>query len=138
MNIEELRLYCLSLPETTEDMAFGEDYLLIRVCGRIFACIGLTRTDYFVVKCDPDYALELRDHYAEIEPAWHWNKRYWNQLCLHGSLSEDFIKALIRHSYSEVAKKLTKKEKAEHPHILDINQGPFIKFFSVHSRDSMQ
>lgn len=117
MNIEEIREYCLSLPYATEDMAFGEDYLLIRVFDRIFACIGLARTGYFVVKCDADHAIELRERFAEVEPAWHWNKKYWNQLRLDGNLSDDDIKSHIRHSYSEVVKKLPRKIRLGHPEI---------------------
>lgn len=118
MNIEEIREYCLSLPFATEDTAFGDDYLLIRVFNRIFACIGLERTDYFVVKCNAERAIELRERFAEIEPAWHWNKKYWNQLRLDGgNLSDEDIKSHIRHSYSEVVKKLPGKIKAEHPEI---------------------
>ena len=109
MNIEQLRDFCLSLPKTTEDMAFGDDYLLIRVCNRIFACIGLTKTGYFVVKCDPELAIELRERHAEILPAWHWNKKYWNQIDINGKLDDKFIESLIRHSYDEVIKKLPKK-----------------------------
>lgn len=109
MNIESIREYCLSLPMASEDMGFGEDYLLFRVCGKIFACYGFVREDYFVLKVDPDYALELRDRYTEISPAWHWNKKYWNEVSMAGSLSDDFIKSLIRHSYAEVVKKLPKK-----------------------------
>lgn len=117
MDIETVREYSLSLPYVTEDMAFGEEYLLLRVCGKIFACIGLERPDYFVVKCNPDYALDLRDRYPEIEPAWHWNKKYWNKLSLQDSLSDEFIKDLIRHSYSEVVSKLPKKLITEYPEI---------------------
>lgn len=117
MNIESLREYCLSLPLATEDMAFGEDYLLFRVCDRIFACIGLVRNDYFVVKCDPDYALELRDRWPEIEPAWHWNKRYWNQIRLSGRLGDDLLLSLVRHSYAQVVAKLPRRFKALHPDI---------------------
>lgn len=73
-----------------------------------------------MLKCDPDYALDLRDRYREIEPAWHWNKRYWNQLSMQGELSTEFVQSLIRHSYSEVVKKLTKKTRNEHPQILAI------------------
>lgn len=120
MDIESIRLYCLSLPLTTEDMAFGDDYILFRVCGKIFACADLNRPDYFVVKCDADRALELRDRYREIEPAWHWNKKYWNQIKPGGSLSDTFIKELIRHSYSEVVKKFSKKFRAEHPELTTI------------------
>lgn len=109
MNIETVREYCLSLPLATEDMAFGEEYLLLRVSGHIFTCIGLVRNDYVTMKCNPEYALELRDRHAEIEPAWHWNKKYWNQVSLQGGLSDDFIKSLIRHSYLQVINKLPKK-----------------------------
>lgn len=106
MDIETLRLYCLSLPRTTEDMAFGEDHLLFRVCDKIFGCYSFTRPEWFTVKCDADYAMELRDRHADIQPAWHWNKRYWNQLALQGSLPDELILSLVRHSYREVVKKL--------------------------------
>lgn len=120
MNIEEIREYCLSLPMSTEDMPFGDEYLVLRVCGKIFACIGLDRPDYFVLKCDPDYAIELRDSYPEIEPAWHWNKRHWNQHRLGGELSSELIKSLIRHSYTMVVKKLPRKIKDEYPELTEI------------------
>lgn len=115
-NIETIRQYCLSLPHTSEDMAFGEDCLLFRVCDKIFACYIFGRDRDFVIKCDPDYALDLRDRYPdEIQPAWHWNKKYWNELKLNGPLSEDFIKSLIRHSYSEVLRKLPKRTIVNYP-----------------------
>lgn len=120
MNIEEIRDYCLSLPMVTEDMPFGDDYLVLRVCGKIFACVGFERPDYFVLKCNPEYALDLRDRYAEIEPAWHWNKKYWNQLNLRGTLAADLVKSLVRHSYCEVVAKLTKKIRVEYPALLEV------------------
>lgn len=122
MDIESLRLYCLSLPHCTEDQAFGEDNLLFRVCGHIFVCCGLDGDDYLAMKCDPELALDLRDRYAEIVPAWHWNKKYWNQVKLRGRLSDEFIKSLIRHSYSEVVKKLPKRVKSEFTAIVDVGR----------------
>lgn len=121
MNIESIREYSLSLPLTSEDMAFGEDVLLFRVLDKIFVCCMLTRHDLVTLKCDADYATELREAHPEIEPAWHWNKKYWNQVHLDGSLTDDFIKSLIRHSYAEVVKKLTRRIKTEHPEILSVN-----------------
>lgn len=117
MNIESIRDYCLSLPFTTEDMAFGEDFLIFRVANKIFACMGLSRPDYFVVKCNQDYAIELRELHPEIEPAWHWNKKYWNQVSLVGNLSDEMIQSLIRHSYNEVVKKLPKRLRKEYPEL---------------------
>lgn len=120
MNIETVREYCLGLPCTSEDTAFGEDHLLFRVCDKIFACIAFNHNDYFVLKCAPDYAKELRDCYAEVTPAWHWNKKYWNQVSLCGLLSDDLIISLIRHSYNEVVKKLPKRVISANPEIATI------------------
>ena len=91
MNVEAVREYCLSLPLTTEDMAFGEDNLLFRICDKIFACMAIDGTDYLALKVNPEFALELREKYTDIAPAWHWNKKYWNQLRLRGSLSQELI-----------------------------------------------
>lgn len=113
MNIESVREYCLSLPQTTEDFPFDETTLAFRIAGKIFAMIDLENTEWFVLKCNPERALELRDRYMEISPAWHMNKKYWNQLNLYGALPDKLIRTLICHSYNEVVKKIPKRVIAE-------------------------
>ena len=113
MNIEEVMDYCLSLPHTTEDFPFDETTLAFRIEGKIFAMIDLENTQWFVLKCEPEYAIELREKYPEISGAWHMNKKYWNQLNLFGTLHNELIKNLICHSYNEVIKKLPHKVKDE-------------------------
>ncbi|MDE6173936.1 MAG: MmcQ/YjbR family DNA-binding protein, partial [Duncaniella sp.] len=49
-DIETIRQYCLSLPLTGEDMAFGEEHLLFRVCDKIFACYSFERDNYLSLK----------------------------------------------------------------------------------------
>lgn len=120
MNIESVRDYCLSLPLATEDLPFDETTLAFRVCGRIFAMVDLEDTTWFVLKCQPDYAIDLRERYAEITPAWHMNKRHWNQLNLFGQLSDELICSLIRHSYAEVVKKLPLYVRQRHPQVHNI------------------
>lgn len=120
MNIESIREYCLSLPHTTEDMAFGDSCLLLRVCNKIFACCSLDGDDILAVKSRPEIVIDLIERYSEIEPAWHWNKKYWIQFRFDCSLSEDFIKSLIRASYKEVVNKLPKRIKNEYPEITTI------------------
>ena len=61
MNIESVREYCLSLPQTTEDFPFDESTLAFRIEGKIFAMVDLEKTEWFVLKCNPERALELRD-----------------------------------------------------------------------------
>ena len=113
MNIEDVRDYCLSLPLVTEDFPFDETTLVFRIGGKIFAMMDLENTEWFVLKCFPEYALELRERYPEIAPAWHMNKKHWNQLNLFGSLPDKLVQLLIRHSYNEVVKKMPRKLKTE-------------------------
>lgn len=120
MNVESIREYCLSLPCAEEYFPFDETTLAFRVLGRIFTMIDLDDTKWFVLKCQPELAQRLREEHAEIAPAWHMNKRHWNQIDIYGHLSDSMLQALIRHSYSQVVKKLTRKVRQEHPEIASI------------------
>ncbi len=114
MDIETARLYCLSLPCTTEDTPFGPDDLAIRVMGKIFAFFDLERPNMMVLKCEQNRAEELRDIYEAIEPAWHWNKKYWNQIWFDKDVNSELLEELILHSYHEVVRKFPKKLKEEY------------------------
>ena len=114
MDIERIRAYCLSKPLATEDSAFGPEGLLFRVYGRIFAYLDLDRPDLVVVKCNPDRAVELRDRYTGVVPAWHWNKKYWNELHFDTDVPDEVILSQIDHSLDEVLKKLPKKTQSEY------------------------
>ena len=122
MNIESIREYCLSLPLATEAFPFDERTLAFRIFDKIFACVDLERPEWVTMKCNADYVVELREEHSEIEGAWHWNKKYWNQVNLYGSLEDDFILGLIRHSYSEVVKKLKKQVRMEHPEMMKVKE----------------
>lgn len=122
MNIETIRNYCLSLPLATEDFPFDETTLVFRVLGKIFAMVDLEHPEWVSLKCSPEYALELRDAHTEIEGAWHMNKKYWNQVNLTGRLDDAFVQGLVRHSYSEVVRKMTRKERMEHEEITAVQE----------------
>ena len=122
MNVEEIRNYCLSLPLATEDFPFDETTLVFRVLGKIFAMIDLEDTKWFVLKCDPELALDLRDRHPEIKGAWHMNKKYWNQVDIFGALPSVQIMHMIDHSYGEVVKKMTAKAKRANPAITAVGQ----------------
>ena len=108
MNIEDARIYCLGKQGATEDFPFDETTLVFRVENKIFAITDLDNTEWFCVKCDADRAIELRDSYPQIAPAWHMNKKYWNQMDIE-RLHDSLVCELIDHSYDEVLKKLPKK-----------------------------
>lgn len=109
MNIETIRQYCLSKPLATEDSAFGPDGVLFRVYNKIFAYIDLERPELVVLKCDPDRAVQLRDAYSGIGGAWHWNKKYWNEVHFDTDVPDELILELVDHSLAEVLRKLPRK-----------------------------
>lgn len=112
MDIEEVREYCLGKFLAAESFPFDDDTLVFKVAGRIFACLSLQRPDVLILKCEPDYAIELRDRYPAIEPAFHFNKKHWNQHWL-PQLDDALVRSLIDHSYAEVLKKLSRKLRSE-------------------------
>ena len=83
----------------------------------MFACIDLDTPDHLVVKCNPEYALELREQHSGIEGAFHFNKKYWNQISLRGDIDDRLIRHLIDHSYEEVLKKFTRKMRTEYENL---------------------
>ncbi|MDR2954247.1 MAG: MmcQ/YjbR family DNA-binding protein [Prevotella sp.] len=110
MNIEELREYCLSLKNATEDMPFKDEYLMFRVFNKWFAVIPLQVSELKIsVKCNPDKAIELREQYTSVEAAWHFNKKYWNTITPNQDMDDETVKYWIRHSVEEVIKKLPKE-----------------------------
>lgn len=110
MDILELREYCLSKPHTEESFPFGPEVLVFKVAGKMFALVNVDNEEPSVnLKCDPERAIELREHHPEIEPGYHMSKKMWNTVSLQGVLKNDFIKELIDHSYEEVVKTLPKK-----------------------------
>lgn len=114
MNIEQIREYCLSKPQVTENFPFDQDTLVFKVAGKMFALTSLKGweegTQSINLKCDPDYAQELRAEYVSIEPGFHMNKKHWNTVKLYkNELPVPFIMELINHSYNMVVKGLPKK-----------------------------
>lgn len=113
MNIEMLRDYCLSLPHVTEEMPFGPDTLVFKVGGKLFLLTGLDGPFSINVKCDPEYAVALREEHIAIRPGYHMNKVHWNTIDIDGSLNDEFLRRMIDHSYALVYKSLPKKVRGE-------------------------
>lgn len=112
MHIEELRIYCLSKPKVTEELPFGPDTLVFKVGGKIFMLVGLDQVGQltFNVKCEPNYAIELREQYeATVLPGYHMNKKHWNTVHCNRQLSDSQLLRLIDHSYELVFASLPKR-----------------------------
>lgn len=116
MNIEDLRAYCLSKPYVSEHLPF-DDYTLVFKIGelKVFALASLKEANAVNLKCDPDYAVSLREEFIGISPGYHMNKKHWNTITFNEDVSDEKIKHLVNHSYELVYKKLTKKQKLQFP-----------------------
>jgi predicted DNA-binding protein (MmcQ/YjbR family) len=113
MNIEEFREYCLSKPGASEDFPFGEDTLVFKVGGKMFALTSLDGDFTANLKCDPEWAIELRETYPCVIPGYHMSKRHWNTIIFDGSIPDRLVCDWIDHSYELILQGLPRKIREE-------------------------
>ena len=111
MDLETFREYCLTKQGVTEGTPFGEDVLVFKVGGKIFALASLDDVPSRAnLKCDPERALDLRDRYEEVQPGYHMNKKHWNTVELSGRIPESELRGMIDHSYELILTRLSKRK----------------------------
>jgi predicted DNA-binding protein (MmcQ/YjbR family) len=114
ITLDALREYCCSKPVVVETFPFDEDTLVFKVMGKMFALTNIRALELSVnLKCDPDWALILRDHYTAVTPGYHMNKRHWNTVLIDGSIPDDEVREMIDHSYHLVVKGLKKGDREQ-------------------------
>ncbi len=117
MNLETFYNYCLSKKGVTEHFPFDEETLVFKVGGKMFVLSSLNEWEKgnpsVNLKCNPDYAEELRAEYDDIKPGWHMSKIHWNTIEINREVPDSLIEELIDHSYDLVFKSLTKKAQLE-------------------------
>jgi predicted DNA-binding protein (MmcQ/YjbR family) len=117
MNLETFYEYCLSKKGVTEHFPFDEETLVFKVGGKMFALSSLNQWEKGApsvnLKCNPEYAEELRAQYDDIKPGWHMSKIHWNTIEINHGVPDSLVKELIDHSYELVFKSLTKKLQTE-------------------------
>lgn len=128
MDIEEFRAFCLSLPNVTEKMpfttvndAYSRDVLCFYIGSKWFCYVNIDVFDRCCLKSTPEDAQELRASYDGIRPAWHMNKRHWNDVYFNSDVPDEKIKELVVKSYRLVLQSLSKKERDA----LAAGQGPY-------------
>lgn len=112
MNIEEFTTYCLEKAGVEDSFPFNETTLVFKVV-KMFALTSIESFESINLKCDPDYAVELREKYMGISPGFHMNKTHWNTVRVNEDVPDQLIYELIDHSYHLIVKSLTKKQKLE-------------------------
>jgi predicted DNA-binding protein (MmcQ/YjbR family) len=107
---------CLDLPGAVEDYPFGDDVAVMKVGGKMFAIVPLSDDPgHVTLKCDPDWALELRAEYPAITAGYHTNKRHWNTVELDDTVEDGLMAEMIDHSYELVVSGLPRKQREELP-----------------------
>jgi predicted DNA-binding protein (MmcQ/YjbR family) len=114
MDLAQFREYCLSKPCATEGTPFGPDVLVFKVAEKMFALAALDEMPTTVnLKCDPDWALDLRDRYEQVRPGYHMNRKHWNTVEIDSGIPANELRKLIDHSYELVAASLPKAHRVK-------------------------
>ncbi len=100
MDIEVFRNYCVSMPFVEECFPFDEVTLVFKVGGKMFALLSLdAQPGTANLKCDPEKAIVLREHYDFVLPGYHMNKKHWNTIILDFHVPDKLVFEWIDDSY---------------------------------------
>jgi len=104
-DVDWIRELCLSFPDVTEDMPWGDD-LCFKIHGKIFAGIVLAdgRFPRVTLKSSPERFHDLLETEG-ISPAPYVGRYKWIQLANSNLLPARDLESLIRQSYEMVAAK---------------------------------
>ena len=100
MNVDTIREFCLSFPEATEKLQWGDD-LCFKISGKIFTIVGLDNPR-LCFKCTPESFAELIER-EDIRPAPYVGRYKWVLLDHLDAVAWDEIQDLIGKSYEMVA-----------------------------------
>jgi predicted DNA-binding protein (MmcQ/YjbR family) len=107
MNVDQIRKYCLSFPDTKEKLQWG-DALCFKVKEKMFAVVGLDDVR-LTFKCTPEGFAELIEREG-IRPAPYVGRYKWVMLDRLDALPRTELEDLVRQSYEMVAAKAPKKK----------------------------
>ncbi len=109
MNVESLRKFCLTFPNATESLQWG-DALCFKIGGKLFVTLALDvdSRPRICLKCDPETFAELIEREG-IAPAPYVGRYKWVGLDALDTLPNRELQGLIGRSYELVVEKLPKK-----------------------------
>jgi predicted DNA-binding protein (MmcQ/YjbR family) len=105
MNVDAIRAYCLSFPETSEKLQWG-DALCFKVRQKMFAILGLDQVR-LTFKCTAEAFIELTE-LPDIRPSPYLARYNWVMLDRLDALPTEHLKDQIRQSYEMVEAKAPK------------------------------
>src|SRR5665213_2930563 len=114
MNLEDVSEMVSALPGVVEEQPFGPTVDVFKVGGKMFALLAPDSSpEALSLKCDPEWAIELRAQYEAITPGYHLSKRHWNTVALDGTADDHLASAMVPHPYEQVVAGLTKAARAQ-------------------------
>jgi predicted DNA-binding protein (MmcQ/YjbR family) len=113
VDLDSYRTYCLSKKGVEETFPFGEDVLVFKVLGKMFALSGVEDFESISLKVDPERGVELREMHDAVQEAYHLNKRHWITVMLDGTVPDRLIRQWIDVSYDLVVAGLPKREQTK-------------------------
>ncbi len=106
MNPEEVRKYCMTFPDATENLQWGDD-LCFKIRGKIFTILSLD-IPRLCFKCTPEVFAELIER-EDIHPAPYVGRYKWVMLDHLDALNRQELWELIQQSFEIVAAKASKE-----------------------------
>lgn len=114
LDLSKIIDYSLSKNSVEQSTPFGDNVLVYKVGNKMFLLLSLDSVPNRVsVKCDPEYALELKEQFNYVIGGYHLNKTHWNTIILKFDVNFEFIKEQIDNSYNLIVNSLSKKLKSE-------------------------
>jgi len=87
--------------------------LVFKVGGKMFALVDIGAGPGSVsLKCDPGYAVALREQHPAVTAGYHLNKRHWNTVQLDESVPDEALAEWIQDSYDLAVAGLTRAQRA--------------------------
>lgn len=110
MDLEYFMRACNAKKGVTEEFPFGENILVYKVMGKMFALTDVDQFESINLKVDPEQGILLQEQYAAVQPGYHMNKKHWITIVMDGSVPDRLLQQWIEHSYNLVVSGLTKKQ----------------------------
>ncbi len=113
MQLDRLKTFALSLPQTTVVKQWGE-HLVFKVAAKMFLIVALdgSLADGITFKCTPD-EFDALTEIDGVAQAPYCAKRHWVHASDLSAVPAAEFERLIRHSYDLVVAKLPKRLRAE-------------------------
>ncbi|MBT1710072.1 MmcQ/YjbR family DNA-binding protein [Fulvivirgaceae bacterium PWU5] len=110
MDLEHFMRWCNAKKGVTEEFPFGENILVYKVMGKMFALTDVDQFESVNLKVDPEQGVLLQEEYAAVQPGYHMNKKHWITVVMDGSVPNRLLQQWVDNSYNLVVSGLTKKQ----------------------------